>query len=153
MLHSKFTTVVLGLVLIAYAVFDVYEELFEPSHEHILIVIGVIMILNAFGHAHEGIHKIAHELHADKEYNLLERAGLFFRHRVVRIVLGITVLITSMYGLYEDYEKIHSKSVSMSVGLLMMVLPIMSTIMGSKNLSKGIMNDHSDEVHEERNKR
>ncbi|MDG1331601.1 MAG: hypothetical protein P8P74_04680 [Crocinitomicaceae bacterium] len=137
-IHSRFTSVILGIILIAYAIYNIYEEFYELTHEHILIVVGILLLISGIGHLNEGIYNVAHTVSPNKELPFLKRVSNFFHLRSVRLVLGTTILITAAYGLYEDYEKIHSKSVSMSVGIFMMLLPMMKVFLGGENVVKGI---------------
>ena len=137
-IQSRVTSILLGLVLIAYAIYDINEELFNPSHEHILILIGMLLVISSFGHVNEGVYKIASSILPNREFRTLEKIGGVFHNPVVRVILGLAVLIAAAYGLYNDYEKIHSKSVSMGIGVLVMLLPILKAFIGGENLMKGI---------------
>ncbi len=139
--NSRITTIVLGILLIGYAVYDIYEELFEPTHEHILIVIGILLVISSFGHVNEGMHKIVRSVAPEKELPFMDRVARFFHRPLVRIILGLTVLIAAAYGLYDDYDKLHSKSVSMGIGLLTMTLPVFKAYLGGDNVVKGIKNE------------
>ncbi|WP_107040365.1 hypothetical protein [Brumimicrobium mesophilum] len=124
--ESKIFSFILGLILICYGLWDIYEELFEPQHEHILILIGLLLFIHAIGHTFEGINKIMHVISKEKEVYFLNRIEFIFNLLFIRIILGLTVIATSSYGLYQDFEKIHSKSVSIGVGLLLIILPFFS---------------------------
>lgn len=143
LLESKWISCILGLLLIAYGIFDIYEELFEPSHEHILIFIGFLLVINAISHTQEGLLKVLRVIRKDRKNTFLERVERTFDLPIVRIILGVTVLVASYYGLSEDLENLHSKSVSMGVGLLLMTLPTFGAFMAGKNLSKGLKKEDS----------
>ena len=77
LIQSRITTIILGLVLIAYAVFDIYEELFDPTHEHILIIMGILLVISSLGHVNEGVYKIAHNVAPQKELKVFEKIRNF----------------------------------------------------------------------------
>lgn len=146
---SRITTIIMGLTLIFYAFYEIYEELFDPTHEHILIIIGMLLVFSSIGHVNEGIYKIAQNVKPEKNLRTLERISVFFCYPVVRIVLGVTILIAAGFGLYEDFEKIHSKSVSMGIGVLMIVISVYKLYSGGEKLMKGVSSEpQKDEPHE-----
>jgi hypothetical protein len=139
-IQPRITSILLGVALIGYAIYDLNEELLNPTHEHILIVIGMLLVISSFGHVNEGVHKIVQGVAPQKELPVMDKIATFFHRPMVRIILGVTILIAAAYGLYDDYEKIHSKSISMGIGLLTMMLPAFKAFLVGNNLVKGFKN-------------
>lgn len=132
---SPLFTLLLAAALIIYSVYDIYEEFFDPSHEHILIIIGLFMGINAIRHLVHGINTIA-RLTISAEETMLDRSTHFLERPIVNILLAVMIIVTSAYGIYKDVTEIMTKGLSIMVGVIMILIVLLSTYEGLAKISK-----------------
>ena len=136
--QSRIVSIAMALVLIGLAIHDIYDDLFKPAHEHLLMILGVFMAIGAFGHLNENVAKFAHIVQPDRKVKASEKITAFFQLPIVRIILGLNVIAAATYGLYQDYEKMETKSVSMGIGIFTMLGPLYKMVAGGEKVAGGL---------------
>lgn len=121
--HPLFS-LLLGLIIIGYGLYDIWEELFDPSHVHLMLFIGLMIVVNSVQHLMHGYDLVKKAM--SRKRSTPRKLQLIMEQTWFSIILGLSVIANSTYGLITDIEKIHSKSVSMSVGLLFVAIPVIS---------------------------
>ena len=87
----------------------------------------MLLVISSLGHANEGLYELMYNVAYQKKLKDFEGTSSFFGLIAVMIELGITILVNGVHGFYDDIEKIHSKSVSMVIGVFTIVLLIYKT--------------------------
>lgn len=116
---------IMAMALIVNSIYDLYEELFVPSHQHILLFIGVLIIISSIRDLFQSSKVIVDFASKGKE-TAVHRLSNYLNTKYIRIFFASMIIVTSCYGLYKDFSEILHSSVSLVVGIIMIIILLFS---------------------------
>lgn len=123
-LHSPVLTIINAIGLLCFGLYDLYEELLDPSHVHAFIFVALLLIIGAAHHIHEGVHKLLKFSRKESVQRFLEKCEHFFTQRGIQFALSLIVLVTASYGIANDMDQIYYRSTPLGFGVVMLIIPV-----------------------------
>ena len=132
-----------SVILIIYNFYEIYEDILEVSHEHIIIILGIVVFINCFLEIFEGFETLSGTLKLKGLKKRIYLIKTFLNNPLYHLTVGVVILIVSIHHLIVDIEQIASKSISFFIGLLYFISCFSEGIHAYKSIlkaKKGIQN-------------
>ena len=136
MLHSVAFSFTMGLMLVFYSLYEIYEDFYRLTHEHLLLLFGVLMLLNCLRHLYKGIHKILIASSSSKLNSFYKKGDRFLDKPLIGFFIGVLIIIVSVLAILDDFDKMTSKTGSIIIGILLMVEAVSKTLDGMKKVKE-----------------
>lgn len=138
MLHSVTFNFLLGVFLVIYSLHDIYDDIFKLSHKHLLLATAIIMIINSLRHLFEGSERLLKQDKNKKIHLFYNKGNTFLEKPIVGIITGLIIIFVGVYDINEGVEELKSYSITISAGVISLIVATTSIIFASKNIIKDI---------------
>jgi hypothetical protein len=128
----------IGIFLTCYSLYDMEEDIVKMNHRHLNVLMGILMILNACRHLFEGTHKILGRVENESVQFFYKQGDRFIDRPIIGIIIGLIIIITSTYGIYEDIENLKSHSIPIAIAIVLIIIAITSIYGGGKKIIKKV---------------
>lgn len=133
-----------AILLISYNLYEIFEDVMELAHEHILIILGVIILVHSILVILEQTEIIASIFNSPALERFSNRLIALLDKPNAKLIIGVMVIIVSLHALYVDVEKMESKSISIFIGALFITKALYSNYNAVRTIQERFKNEDVD---------
>ncbi|WP_107040371.1 hypothetical protein [Brumimicrobium mesophilum] len=131
-LNTRAVILIMAVILIVQSGIDIYEHSLNIAHQHILIFMGILLILNDIRYFYLGSHTLLDHTKNDEVNSFFQKSDKVLNKNKVDFTIGIIIIITSCYGLFIDVEEMYARKLGLLIGIIMSISALGEIIFGLK---------------------
>lgn len=127
-----------GIIVVIMSVYDITEDLTKIRKEHLTLIIGVLMIIDSIHSMIGGTQKILIIESNVEVVTITMRIKKIMKSPAYYIFIGLVIIITSAYDVYEDFSKIRKEHLTLVLGIIYILIALKKGYEGGEKVYTAI---------------
>jgi len=137
-LQKRAVVVLFALVLIAQSIYDIYQDIFNMAHQHILIVMGGLMIINEIRYFYLGSRSLLNDSKNKRVEIFFEKQDKILNRNKIDLIFGVILLVVSCYALFLDIENMYARIYGAAIGSIMCLFAFRQIILSGVKINHSL---------------
>lgn len=134
-LQKRWVVVISALILIAQSIYEIYQDFFNMAHQHILISMGLLMIINEIRGFYLGSHSLLDRTKNTRINTFFRKSDKILSRNNINFIFGFIILVTSCYSLFLDAEGMYARTYGAVLGSIMCLLALRQIVLGGAKIN------------------
>ena len=127
-----------GVLVVIMSLYDITEDLSKIRKEHLTLIIGILMIIDSIHSMIGGTQKILIIESNVEVITITMRIKKIMKSPAYYIFIGLIIVITSAYDIYEDFFKIRKEHLALVLGIIYILLALKKGYEGGEKVYTAI---------------
>ena len=121
-----------GTIIVIMSIYDIAEDFSKIRKEHLTLIIGILLIIDSINDLIVGTQKILTLDNRVEGVTFMMRIKKILKSPAYYIFIGIVIILTSVYDIYEDFSQMSKEHLGLIVGIIYILIALKSGFDGGK---------------------
>lgn len=128
----------IGVFVVVTSFLDIKEDITKISKEHFTLFIGILMIIDSVHSLLGGVQKVFIVETNTKIEIFVIYIKRMMHSAIYYIIIGLIIVITSAYDIYEDFLKMKKEHLTLLLGIIYIFIALKKAYEGGEKAFKGV---------------